>query len=120
MVMVAAGNDALAEEARSDGMHADSAHKGGVYMHTTPDDWSEPEAAASAGYNSQTADRSIGSAATAHQKNPMERLVLAIVGIVLILVGIPMLILPGPGVAAIVIGGVCIARAFGHVNVAGR
>ncbi|WP_082673287.1 PGPGW domain-containing protein [Hugonella massiliensis] len=42
----------------------------------------------------------------------MRRIGLILLGMVLVLVGIPMLVLPGPGLLAIGGGAACIARAF--------
>lgn len=80
-----------------------------VIIHTTPDDWSEPGTAAPKHSTSSNAS----SKAVAGEKSLIERLLLLVVGIVLVLVGIPMLILPGPGLVAIVAGGACIASALG-------
>lgn len=84
-----------------------------VVIHTTPDDWSEPGTAAPKHSASESTSSNASSKAVAGEKSLIERLLLLVVGIVLVLVGIPMLILPGPGLVAIVAGGACIASALG-------
>ncbi len=91
-----------------------------VYVGSNPDDWSEPVSATAkaagsipfCGTDGPAVSSAVGSAASAGG-GLIKRLILCIVGILLILVGIPMLILPGPGVAAIGGGIFCLVKGLG-------
>lgn len=83
------------------GASADAATVGSR-VRTSPDDWSNADAAST-----------MRSAASKQPRTLAGRVALIVVGIVLVLVGIPMLVLPGPGLVAIAGGIGCIVAGLG-------